>query len=85
MYSLISYNVIFLFQFQVRAFDDGEPLYVAVANVIVNVIRNRNRPIFTLSPYFRQIHETFPVGNVVIDAFASDLDGVSFQRTLNFL
>lgn len=51
---------------------------MATASVTVIVRRNPNPPVFSRSSYFRQIHETFPVGDVVIDATAMDLDGVSF-------
>jgi len=49
------------------------------ANVTVIVRRNLNVPIFTISSYYQRIHETFPVGDVVIDAMAADLDMVSLS------
>ena len=69
----------FQHQFQVRAYDSGEPRYDVTANVTVIVRRNLNVPIFTISSYYQRIHETFPVGDVVIDAMAADLDMVSLS------
>lgn len=60
-----------------RVYDQGESRYDAFANVTVIVRRNLNVPVFTLGSYVTTIHETFPVGEVVIDVMAGDLDMVN--------
>ena len=51
-------------------------MYVATANVIVYVTRNPSGPKFGQPTYFRRVHETFPVGTLLVNASAEDTDGV---------
>ncbi|WAQ95973.1 FAT4-like protein, partial [Mya arenaria] len=76
MLTLIYRKSFSILQFQVTAYDQGEPAFVATGNVIVNVIRNNNGPQFLLGTYQRPpIHETFEVGTMVFNTTAVDVDG----------
>ena len=59
------------------AYDAFYPRNFGIATVTINIIRNPNAPVFSLPSYQVTINENFPLGDVVVDVQASDLDGVS--------
>ena len=72
----------FLLQFRVQVYDDGEPDYIAEADVLIYVDVNPSGPLFELDPYSFEIHETYTEGTEILDTNAFDLDGVS--KALNY-
>ena len=70
------------FQFFVVASDQGVPSLSATVRVTVNVVRNRNGPVFRLDDYTATIDEFVPVGRSVLRVRADDADNVSFHLGL---
>jgi hypothetical protein len=62
----------------ITAFDNGVPQLTGQVTVTVNVIRNRNGPVFSGSVYETTIDESTSVGSSIIQVQATDGDGVSF-------
>ena len=58
--------------------DQGVPSRSAAVRVTVNVIRNRNGPIFRLDDYATEISEFESVGRSILRVRADDADNVSF-------
>ena len=59
------------------AYDQGVPSLSAAVRVTVNVIRNRNGPIFRLNDYAEEISEFEAIGRSVLRVRADDADNVS--------
>ena len=59
------------------AYDQGVPSLSAAVRVTVNVIRNRNGPIFRLDDYAEEISEFEAIGRSVLRVRADDADNVS--------
>ena len=70
--SLLTYTL------RVEAYDTFYPNNIGVCTVSVNVIRNPSGPIFSQNSYETTINENFPVGDAIIQATATDADGVKF-------
>ena len=60
-----------------QAYDTAYPNNKAQANLIVQVRRNVNGPVFSPQParYERTISENYPIGDVIVDLTATDADG----------
>lgn len=67
--------IIFL-QFYIVATDQGVPSLSDSVRVTVNVIRNRNGPVFRLDDYSATIEEFEGVGRSVLRVRADDADNV---------
>ena len=67
--------IIFL-QFFIVATDQGVPSLSDSVRVTVNVIRNRNGPVFRLDDYSATIEEFESVGRSVLRVRADDADNV---------
>ena len=59
------------------AYDSVNPSQVARSELIINVLRNQNGPVFSPSQYQETIADTYEVGSVVLTVSAVDSDGVS--------
>jgi len=80
--SKTSISYFLYFQMTVQATDNAGANAVNrydTANVIINILRNPNGPVFTASTYNATISEYLPVQQSVIRTIASDADpaGVS--------
>ena len=65
------------YQVRVAAFDSAYPENRVFTNVGFTVTRNPNAPIFTSTEYPKDIDEKFPIGDIVVQVRATDLDRVS--------
>ena len=75
-------------QFDVVATDQGSIQLTSLnpARVTVNVIRNRQAPVFINTPYFTTINRTLGIGLSVFEVEARDSDTqVSTSRSLFYL
>ena len=63
------------------ASDRGVPSLSATVRVTVNVVRNRNGPVFRLDDYAATIDEFVPVGRSVLRVRADDADNVSLWKS----
>ncbi|KAL8559117.1 hypothetical protein ACOMHN_046165 [Nucella lapillus] len=61
--------------FQVVAYDSQDPIRRVTADVTVFITRNPSGPAFLRDPYERVIGENFPLGDIVMNTTAIDLDG----------
>lgn len=61
----------------ITAFDNGIPQLSSRVTVTVNVIRNRNGPVFSGNSYVTTIDESISVGTSILQVQATDADGVS--------
>lgn len=69
----------------ITAFDNGIPQLSSRVTVTVNVIRNRNGPVFSGNSYVTTIDESISVGTSILQVQATDADGVSKQINEFFL
>lgn len=68
------------------ATDQGVPSKSSAVRVTVNILRNRNAPVFRSNEYEETITEFIPVGQSVLRVVADDADSVSYtkkQYTIN--
>ena len=68
----------FLFQCQVRIFDNADKSRTDVTNVTISVIQNPSGPLFSQDIYQITISDNYQLGVPVINTTAVDQDGVSF-------
>ncbi|KAJ8318063.1 hypothetical protein KUTeg_003154 [Tegillarca granosa] len=61
------------------ATDNGYPRLSGQVTLTVNVIHNRNGPIFTSDNYADTIDENFRIGNSILQVRANDADGITVQ------
>ena len=70
----MTYFLIFRFQLQIEASDNGRPSTTAVATVNISVRRNTVAPIFDAQQYEARTNEYIPVGSRVATVTATDND-----------
>ena len=63
-----------MFQFQIQVLDGGVPQLGDTVEVVVNVNRNLQSPVFTSQIYRETIIETKPAGESIIRVTAVDSD-----------
>ena len=61
----------------ITAFDNGIPQLSGRVTVTVNVIRNRNGPVFSGNSYETTVDESISTGTSILQVQATDADGVS--------
>ena len=71
MFSLVSSPL----QLLIEAYDDAFPNYVGQLRLTVNMLRNQNAPVLT-GPYTGRINENTVAGDLIVNASATDGDGV---------
>lgn len=67
----------------ITAYDNGIPQLSSRVTVTVNVIRNRNGPVFSGNSYVTTIDESISVGTSILQVQATDADGVS--KRINYI
>ena len=67
----------------ILASDNGLPKQFAVTEVVVSVVRNRNRPKFTKNVYEMNIDENIDVGSSLLQVSATDIDGVRIYQNIS--
>lgn len=75
-------SVFLVRQVSLIAYDTVYPNNIATATATIFVDRNPNAPIFSAALYQRNIVETLPIGSSVVEATATDADGVSMAPRL---
>ena len=78
-----------IFQFRVRAGDQGKPEKYGEASVIITIERDNNQPTFVYSPnlndYFVTIEETRAVNSVIVSVSATDADNDNRVSIIMFM
>ncbi|WAQ95445.1 FAT4-like protein [Mya arenaria] len=64
-----------LYVLTVEAYDTAFPLVMAQEDILIDVVRNPNSPVFLETFYRRTLSENVPLGNFVLCVNASDADG----------
>ena len=60
---------------RIEAYDTANPSQRASEDVLIDVVRNPNAPIFTNNFYIETIPETQPLGSSILRVSANDADG----------
>lgn len=63
------------------ATDQGVPSKSSAVRITVNILRNRNAPVFRSSEYEETITEFIPIGQSVLRVVADDADSVSYTKS----
>lgn len=74
------YSDCFLDQLVFVAYDTSNPTQKARAEVTVSVTRNEHAPVFSKAIYEEEISENFPLGDVIVQVAATDIDSDDVLR-----